>query len=100
MEGAVDEYVKAMHASLATAANAATSTKSDAASAQTSLHASVRATPTYAAESTIVEDEEMHMAHAAASQAALAFFKSRAVQDADKTPPFEVSLPVFVISLP
>lgn len=90
-------YISAMHSALASAATAASSHTAPGAAADGGapaasppLFASVRASGTYAAESTIVEEEEMHAAHAAAVQAALAHFASHAVQDADKTPPFEV----------
>ena len=40
----------------------------------------------------IVEDEDLHSAHAEASAAALGYFSHAAVQDRDKTPPYEAQL--------
>ena len=90
VDGAVNVYVDAMHRALANAA--ASSVKSSGDSTQSAQLSTARHSTTYAAESTIVEEEELQVAHAAASKISLAFFQTHAVQDADKTPPFEVIL--------
>lgn len=81
-----------MQSALANAASAALmrGAGGEAADQSSRLFTNARSSQSYAAESTIVEEEEMHGAHATCAQTALSFFQSRAVQDPEKTPPFEV----------
>jgi len=110
VDGGARTYTMAMEAALAAASNrraaAAAATAAAVAAAAAAAGGSgsggdaaplVRTTrtaagETYAEEHTIVEEEDMHAAHAEAVQAAMRYFAAAAVQDPDKTPPFEMEL--------
>jgi hypothetical protein len=93
VEGAARAYIESMHTLLAASAAAPATPqppRSSAGAAQPLF--SGRSGAVYAAESTIVEDEEMHAAHASSMQAALTYFRVHAVQDPERTPPYETRL--------
>ncbi len=96
VEGSARTYIESMHTALASATKPDPSLKATPTPGG-ALFASSRGTTVYAAESTIVEEEQMHAAHAASMQAALAFFRVHAVQDQERTPPYEVRLRISLL---
>lgn len=86
VEGAVNLYVTRMRAAAAEAA-----AKRRTANASASAAGGV-AGATAPGNLAIMEEDELLAAHAECSQAAARFFHVNAVQDPDKTPPFEAAL--------